>query len=255
MLNKIWFWMVVSSLLIAAGTDIKHEFFDPLPQKAQQSGTKETLSKTTPLGQVIWNLFSPGAPATPALSKTTALGRVTTAAINAADVGVNIAIGLIGVMALWLGIMKIAEASGMIAILARLVSPVTKRLFPTIPTDHPAIGAMLMNIAANMLGLSNAATPLGLKAMDELQELNEDKDTASNDMITFLVINTSAITLIPATAIAIRASLGSANPQQIIVPSIIAATVATIVGLSTVKTIQYFEKKKSKGKEKIDGAV
>lgn len=231
MLNKIWFWMVISSLLIAAGTDIKHEFFDPLPQKVQQSGTKESLSKTT------------------------ALGRVTTAAIDAADVGVKIALGLIGVMALWLGIMKIAEASGMIAILARLVSPITKRLFPTIPTDHPAIGAMLMNIAANMLGLSNAATPLGLKAMDELQELNEDKDTASNDMITFLVINTSAITLIPATAIAIRASLGSANPQEIIVPSLLASTMATIVGLTTVKTIQYFEKKKSKGKEKIDGAV
>jgi len=101
-----------------------------------------------------------------------------------------------------------------------------------------------MNIAANMLGLSNAATPLGLKAMDELQKLNPEKETASNDMITFLVINTSAITLIPASAIAIRASLGSANPQAIIVPAIMAATVATIVGLTTVKTIQYFQGKK-----------
>jgi len=223
--------MVISSLLIAAGTDIKHEFFDP-PSPVVTQSTKKL-----------------------ALSQTTALGKVTNAAIDAADVGVKIALGLIGVMALWLGIMKIAETSGMITILARMVSPVTKRLFPSIPSDHPAIGAMLMNIAANMLGLSNAATPLGLKAMDELQELNEDKDTASNDMITFLVINTSAITLIPASAIAIRASLGSVNPQQIIVPSIIAASMATIVGLTAVKTIQYFEKKRAAKKEAKDGTV
>ena len=149
-------------------------------------------------------------------------------------------------MALWLGIMRIAEEAGFIKILAKFVRPITKRLFPGIPQDHPSIGSMIMNIAANMLGLSNAATPLGLKAMEDLQTLNKDKNTASNDMITFLVINTSAITLIPASAIAIRASLGSANPQQIIVPSIIAASMATLVGLTTVKLIQYFQSKKEK---------
>ena len=133
----------------------------------------------------------------------------------------------------------------MIKKLGLLVRPLTKRLFPSIPEDHPAIGAMIMNISANMLGLSNAATPLGLKAMDELQKLNKDKDTASNDMITFLVINTSAITLIPASAIAIRATLGSSNPQQIIVPAILAATCATIVGVTTVKLIQRFQRNKS----------
>jgi spore maturation protein A len=105
---------------------------------------------------------------------------------------------------------------------------------------------MIMNIAANMLGLSNAATPLGLKAMEELEKLNPKKGVASDDMITFLVINTSAITLVPATAIAIRASMGSANPQKIVIPSIIAATMATIVGLTTVKLIQYFQKKRGK---------
>jgi len=211
--------------------DLKHEFFDPPVQHVEQNVKKESLSKRT------------------------ALGKVTNAAIKAANLGVKISIGLIGVMAMWLGIMKIAEESGMIGILARWVRPVTSRLFPTIPPDHPAIGAMLMNIAANMLGLSNAATPLGLKAMDELQELNKDKDTASNDMITFLVINTSAITLIPATAIALRASLGSANPQQIILPSLMASTMATIVGLTVVKTIQYFQKKKESAKEGADGTV
>ncbi len=217
MLNHIWFWMIIASIFIAAGTDIFSEISAP---STEQPAVERNLSKDTKLGNV------------------------TEAAIDAASTGVNISIGLIGVMALWLGLMKIAEEAGMIKILAKIVQPITKRLFPTIPSDHPSIGAMIMNIAANMLGLSNAATPLGLKAMEELQKLNKEKDTASNDMITFLVINTSAITLIPASAIAIRASLGSANPQQIIVPAIMAASVATIVGLTTVKTIQYFLAKK-----------
>ncbi|RMH64045.1 MAG: nucleoside recognition protein [Calditrichaeota bacterium] len=222
MLNYIWFWMIMISLLVAAGTDIYHEVSGEPATGGHQ--TEESLNKRTKLGQLA------------------------DAAISSATTAVNISIGLIGVMALWLGIMKIAEEAGFITILARLVKPVTKRLFPEIPPDHPAIGAMLMNIAANMLGLSNAATPLGLKAMEELQELNPEKDKASNSMIMFLVINTSAITLIPASAIAIRASLGSANPQQIIVPSIISASMATLVGLSTVKLIQKFEKRKANKK-------
>ncbi len=211
MLNHIWFWMIIASLAIATIGDVVEG--PPVEGVSLNEGTR--------------------------------LGQVTTAALDSAATAVEIAIGLIGVMALWLGIMKVAEEAGMIAILARLVRPITKRLFPTIPSDHPSIGAMLMNIAANMLGLSNAATPLGLKAMEELQKINPDKETASNDMITFLVINTSAITLIPATAIAIRASLESANPQQIIVPSIMAATMATIFGLTTVKLIQHFQAKKA----------
>ncbi len=149
-------------------------------------------------------------------------------------------------MALWLGIMRVANEAGAIKVLAKAVQPITKRLFPTIPTEHPAIGAMVMNIAANMLGLSNAATPLGLKAMDELEKLNPEKGKATDDMITFLVINTSAITIVPATAIAIRASMGSTNPQQIVIPAIMAASMATIVGITTVKLIQYFSNKKNK---------
>jgi spore maturation protein A len=180
------------------------------------------------------------------LNTDTKIGQVTSAAIEAAGTGVKIAIGLIGVMAFWLGMMRVADKAGVIQMIAKAVRPITKRLFPKIPSDHPAIGAMIMNIAANMLGLSNAATPLGLKAMDELNKINPKKGRASDDMIMFLVINTSAITLIPATAIAIRASMGSVNPQKIIIPSIIAATMATIVGITTVKLIQYFSKKREK---------
>lgn len=179
------------------------------------------------------------------LNEDTRLGQVTTAAIDAAALAVKIAIGLIGVMALWLGIMKVAEEGGMINVLARIVRPITRKLFPSIPSDHPSIGAMIMNIAANMLGLSNAATPLGLKAMEELDKLNPKKGEATDDMITFMVINTSAITIVPATVIAIRASLGSANPQKIVIPSILAATMATIVGVTTVKLIQFIKNKRN----------
>lgn len=220
MLNHIWLWMIILSLLIAAGSDIYRE--TAAPEKERQTETQRNLNEDTKLGQV------------------------TSAAIDAVGLAVKIAIGLIGVMALWLGIMKVAEEAGMIRIIAKIVRPITKRLFPSIPSDHPSIGAMIMNIAANMLGLSNAATPLGLKAMEELDKINPQKGQASDDMITFLVINTSAITIVPATAIAIRASLGSANPQMIVIPSIIAASVATIVGVTTVKLIQYFQKKNNK---------
>ena len=220
MLNHIWLWMIILSLLIAAGSDIYRE--TAAPEKERQTETQRNLNEDTKLGQV------------------------TSAAIEAVGLAVKIAIGLIGVMALWLGIMKVAEEAGMIRIIAKIVRPITKRLFPSIPSDHPSIGAMIMNIAANMLGLSNAATPLGLKAMEELDKINPKKGQASDDMITFLVINTSAITIVPATAIAIRASLGSANPQMIVIPSIIAASVATIVGVTTVKLIQYFQKKNKK---------
>jgi spore maturation protein A len=222
MLNHIWFAMILVAILIAAGSDIYNELIAPAP--AGQSEQKAESRN---------------------LNEETKLGRVTSAALEGAGTAVEIAIGLIGIMALWLGVMKVAQEAGITNIIARLVRPITRRLFPKIPEEHPAIGAMIMNIAANMLGLSNAATPLGLKAMEELDKLNPNKGEATDDMCTFLVINTSAITLIPATAIAIRASLGSSNPQMIIIPSILAATCATIVGLTTVKLIQAFNRKRS----------
>ncbi len=163
---------------------------------------------------------------------------VTQAALDYANTAVEIALGLIGIMALWLGIMKIAEEAGLIRVLTKLLTPLTKRLFPDIPPDHPAVGAMIMNISANMLGLSNAATPMGLKAMEQLNKLNTKLGTATNAMCTFLVINTSGLTLIPATAIAVRAAAGSANPAMIIGTSIVGATCATLTGLIAVKLLQ-----------------
>lgn len=215
MLNYIWFFLILIAVFCAAGNDIHRAL-------------TEDVNKTS----------------TTELSEKTKLGQVSGAAMEAAGTAVKISIGLIGVMAFWLGIMKVAEEAGFTKLLAGMVKPVIKFLFPTLPRDHPAVSAMVMNIAASMLGLSNAATPLGLKAMEELNKLNPKKDEASDDMCTFLVINTSAITLIPATAIAIRASLNSASPQMIIVPSILAATCATITGLTVVKIIQYVTKKK-----------
>lgn len=163
---------------------------------------------------------------------------VTKAAIDFADTAVTISLGLIGVMALWLGIMKVGEAAGLLELLTRAMTPITKRLFPDVPSNHPAIGAMIMNIAANMLGLNNAATPLGLKAMEELNKINPKAGTATNAMCTFLVVNTSGLTLIPATAIAIRAGLGSADPGMIIGTSIFGAACATTAGLIAVKLLQ-----------------
>lgn len=166
------------------------------------------------------------------------LTEVTNAAVDSAAVAVEIALGLIGIMAMWLGIMKIAEKGGLIKILARGIRPVARYIFPEIPDGHPAIGAMMMNITANWLGLGNAATPLGLKAMDELQSLNPVKDTASNSQITFLAINTASITFIPMTVIAVRAELGSANPFEIISTGIFASTCACITAITASRLLQ-----------------
>ena len=133
-------------------------------------------------------------------------------------------------MALWLGVMKIAEQAGLISIIAKVVKPITKFLFPDVPQDHPAIGSIIMNISANMLGLGNAATPFGLKAMEELDKINPEKGTATNAMCTFLAINTAGLTLIPATAIAIRAASGSSDPAIIIGTSLFASFCATVAG-------------------------
>jgi spore maturation protein A len=163
---------------------------------------------------------------------------VTKAAIDSAGNSVTIALGLIGVMALWLGIMRIAEESGLLALAARLIAPIMKRLFPDIPADHPAMGSMLMNIAANMLGLSNAATPLGLKAMKDLDQLNKSPGIATNAMCTFLAINTSGIQLVPATMIALMASAGSTDPTAIIGTTLLSTIIAAICGVTAAKLLE-----------------
>jgi spore maturation protein SpmA len=148
-----------------------------------------------------------------------------------AKTGFEISIALTGVMSLWLGLMKIGERAGIVPILSKLVGPFFSRLFPEVPKDHPATGSIIMNFSANILGLDNAATPLGLKAMKELQELNPNKDTASNAQIMFLVLNTSGLTVIPLSIIADRATLGAVNPTSIFIPTLIATFCSTIVGL------------------------
>jgi spore maturation protein A len=166
------------------------------------------------------------------------LRAVTQAALDYAATAVTIALGLIGIMALWLGVMKVAEDAGILKVVTRALTPLTRRLFPDIPSDHPAVGSIIMNIAANMLGLSNAATPMGLKAMEELNKLNPRPGTATNAMITFLAINTGGLILIPATAIAVRAAAGSANPGIIIGTSIVGAGCATVAGIAAAKLLQ-----------------
>ena len=160
---------------------------------------------------------------------------VTQAAIDMAKTAVEIAIGLIGIMALWLGTMKIAEESGLIRIIARAIRPITIRLFPDVPEDHPAIGSIILNMAANLLGLGNAATPLGLKAMEELQDLNPEKETATNAMCTFLAINTSSIQLIlPATVVALM----GAAANQIFITTILATGLSTIAAIIAVRFLE-----------------
>ena len=165
---------------------------------------------------------------------------VTRGAVESASTAVQIAIGLIGIMTLWLGIMRVAEAAGLIALLGRALRPLLRLLFPEVPAGHPAAGAIVLATAANMLGLANAATPLGIKAMEELQTLNPDKDTASNPMVTFLAMTTSSVQLIPATMIGVLVASGSREPTAIIAPSIVATFVSTIAAVAAAKLLQRF---------------
>lgn len=168
------------------------------------------------------------------------MNNVTNSILEYAAKAVTISLGLIGIMALWLGVMKVAEEAGLIKIIARSLTPITKKLFPEIPSDHPAMSSMIMNVSANMLGLGNAATPFGLKAMEEMEKINPNKGIASNSMVTFLAINTAGLTLIPATAIAVRAASGSSNPAIIIGTTIFGAFCATVAGVSAAKIIEKF---------------
>lgn len=169
------------------------------------------------------------------------LAEVTTGAFSMAETAVmRIALPLVGVMALWLGLMRVAERAGLVQALARALRPVMRRLFPEVPVDHPAMGSMVMNMAANMLGLANAATPLGLRAMRDLETLNPHPGTATNAMCTFLAINTSSIQLIPTTAIAILASQGAKDPTAIVGTALIATTCSTIAGVGAVKWMQHW---------------
>lgn len=168
-------------------------------------------------------------------SYTGRMGDVTEASFESAKSAVTLAISLIGAMALWLGIMKILEAAGAMKVISKMVKPVMKFLFPEIPADHPAMGAIIMNISANMLGLANAATPLGIKAMKELDRINSRKGTATDAMCLFLAINTSSVTVLPLGVMTIRAAAGATSPASIILPSILATSVSTVTAVIAAK--------------------
>lgn len=172
------------------------------------------------------------------LGDTTVFNTIVQSTFDSAETAFKLSIGLTGVLTLWLGIMKVGENGGVINALSRLLSPVFCRLFPDIPKNHPVNGSIFMNLSANMLGLDNAATPLGLKAMKELQELNRDKETASNPMIMFLVLNTSGLTIIPISIMMYRSQMGAAQPTDVFVPILIATFCSTLAGLIAVSVYQ-----------------
>lgn len=169
---------------------------------------------------------------------TTIFSEVVNSTFVSAKSGFEISLGLTGVLSFWLGIMKIGENGGVIKTLSRIVAPFFSKIFPDVPKNHPAMGSMFMTISANMLGLDNAATPMGLKAMSELQEVNEKKDIASNPMIMFLVLNTAGMTLIPISVMVYRAQMGAANPADVFLPIVLATYFAALTGLITVSIIQ-----------------
>ncbi|HEY8394316.1 MAG TPA: nucleoside recognition domain-containing protein [Thermaerobacter sp.] len=166
--------------------------------------------------------------------------QVTEAVMASSRLAVETVIGFLGVTSLWLGIMRIAEEAGLIQALARAIEPLMRRLFPGIPPGDPAMGAVLMSLSANLLGVGQATTPLGLKAMQELQRINAHKHCASDAMVTFLAMTTSGVTLIPAAVIAVRAAAGSASPAEIVGPTLLASTVATLVALIADRLLRPF---------------
>jgi spore maturation protein SpmA len=176
-----------------------------------------------------WNEATHGAGAMAALAE---------AALKAAEGSVPLALGLVGVMALFLGLMKVAEAGGLVRAVARLLAPALARLFPEVPAGHPAMGAMVMNVAANILGLGNAATPFGIRAMEHLDRLNPAKGTATNAQVLFLAINTAGVTILPTSVIALRASLGAADPAAVVAPTLAATLFSTIVAIVAARLLQ-----------------
>ncbi|HWV38523.1 MAG TPA: nucleoside recognition domain-containing protein [Vulgatibacter sp.] len=161
----------------------------------------------------------------------------TKGALDGAGGAITLAIGLVGMLALWSGLLRIAQEAGLTALLSRAVAPLMRRLFPDVPKDHPAVAAMTLNLAANVLGLGNAATPIGLDAMEKLQTLNRRKDTATDAMVLFLVINASSVQLVPATVVALRAAGGAAAPADVVGPTLLATFVSTVVGIAAAKIL------------------
>lgn len=237
MLNRIWFWLIVIGILYAPAKSLVQQAvgWAPPPDPAAVAGAVAEAGEAPP--------DSEAAAAEPSgfarfCEEMTALGReMTEAAIDGANVAVELLLGLIGIMVLWLGLMQVAKDAGLVDGLAWLLRPLMRWLFPGVPEGHPAHGAMLMNISANVLGLDNAATPFGLRAMQELQDLNPDKETATNAMATFLAINTSSVTLVPISVIGYRIAAGSEDPAGPIAGIMVATLVSTVVAVTVVRVL------------------
>ena len=172
------------------------------------------------------------------------LQEVINAVMSGAELSVKVAFSLIGIMAFWLGIMKIAEKSGLVQLIAKIIKPITKKLFNELPEDSPAIGDIAMNFTANAFGLANAATPFGIRAMENMQEVNDKKDTATNSMCLFLAMNTAGFQLVPATVIAILVGIGYKNPTEIIAPTLLVTSITFICAIAMAKVAQYLANKK-----------
>lgn len=214
MLNRIWFWLIVIGLLYAPLRSVVRPLVGFDPEMIVAGDGEE------PRPVVLADLGK----------------RATEAAIDGANVAVELLLSLIGIMVLWLGLMQVAKDAGLVDALAWLLRPLLRWLFPEVPEGHPAQGAMLMNISANVLGLDNAATPFGLAAMKELQELNPDKETATDAMATFLAINTSSVTLVPIAVIGYRIAAKSENPAGPLAYIMIATLVSTVVAVIAVRS-------------------
>lgn len=248
MLNKIWFWLLLIGIVAGAGKGVYYAAKGQLPpylvDAARDAGEPAPKTKGPAAGSAS-DTNSNGLldeHETVRASAATVLRvtgeHLTGEALDAAKTAVTLCIGLIGIMALWLGMMNIARDAGLVDALARALKPAMRWLFPDVPDGHPAQGSMLMNLAANMLGMGNAATPFGLKAMKDLQTLNKSEDTCTNGMAMFLAINTSSVTLIPVTLIGIRAAAGSTNVAAPLAGLIMATTVSTITAIVATKLLQ-----------------
>lgn len=220
MLNKIWFALLVIGILYGFGKGAWRQWGGPPEPTAEQTveAVEPIEKETEPENQLLLSGEA-----------------LTNAVLEAANLAVEICLGLIGVMVLWLGMLNVAKDAGLVDALARALSPLMRWLFPDVPDGHPANGAMIMNVSANMLGLDNAATPFGLKAMKELQTLNPTRDTATDAMATFLAINTSNVTLLPISIIALRVASGSEQPARPIAGMFLATLVSTIVAVIIVR--------------------
>ncbi len=232
MLNRIWFWLIVIGILYAPAKSVVRQTLG-MPAPAAAENAAEAPVEDADVVETAAPAERPGV-----LEILSGAGKqVTEAAIDGANVAVSLCLSLIGIMVLWLGLMQVAKDAGLVDGLAWLLRPLMRWLFPEVPNGHPAQGAMLMNISANMLNLANAATPFGLQAMKDLQSLNSEEETATNSMATFLAINTSSVTLVPFTIIGLRAAAGSENPAGPMVGIFLATLCSTVVAVIVVRTL------------------